>query len=50
MQVCGIGQGLDNNFQDGPGHFGLINPTGSGSGTCQGNTPRQGQGFFKVSF
>jgi len=50
MQVCGVGQGLDNSFQDGPGHFGLINPTGSGNGTCQGNTPRQGQGFFKVSF
>ena len=50
MQVCGIGQGLDNNVNDGSGHFGLINPTGSGNGTCQANTPRQGQGFFKVSF
>jgi hypothetical protein len=53
MQVCGVGQGgsgLDNNVNDGSGHFGLINPTGSGNGTCQANTPRQGQGFFKVSF
>jgi len=50
MQVCGVGQGLDNNFNHGGGQFGFINPTGSGNGTCQGNTPRQGQGFFKVSF
>jgi hypothetical protein len=54
MQVCGVnqgGSGLDNNVNHGSGQFGLINPTGSGgSGTCQANTPRQGQGFFKVSF
>jgi Cna protein B-type domain. len=50
MQICGIGQGLDNNVNDGGGQFGMINPTGSGNGTCQANTPRQGQGFFKVSF
>jgi hypothetical protein len=47
MQVCGP----DTNFPDGPGNFGLVNPNGSGgSSTCQGNTPRQGQAFFKVSF
>jgi hypothetical protein len=51
MQVCGIGQGLNNNVNDGSGQFGFINPTGGGqNGTCQANTPRQGQGFFKVSF
>ena len=51
MQVCGVGQGLDNNLNDGPGRFGLVNPNGSGgSSTCQGNTARQGQAFFKVSF
>jgi hypothetical protein len=50
MRVCGIGQGLDNNVNDGSSQFGLINPTGSGNGTCQANTPRQGQGFFKISF
>jgi hypothetical protein len=42
MQVCGIGQGLDNNVND--GSFAHI------SNTCQANTARQGQGFFKVSF
>jgi len=47
MQVCGP----DTNLPDGPGNFGLVNPNGSGgSSTCQGNTPRQGQAFFKVSF
>ena len=44
MQICGVGQGLDNNVNDGPGSFGRI------SGPCQGNTPRQGQAFFKVNF
>jgi hypothetical protein len=44
MQICGVGQGLDNNVNDGAGRFGLI------SGPCQANTPRQGQAFFKVSF
>ena len=42
MQVCGVGQGLDNNVND--GGFAKI------SGPCQANTPRQGQAFFKVSF
>ncbi len=47
MQVCGP----DTNLPDGPGNFGLVSPNGSGgSSTCQGNTPRQGQAFFKVSF
>jgi hypothetical protein len=52
MQVCGIGQstGTDNNFNDGPGKFGLVAPNGSGSSACQANTPRQGEAFFKVSF
>ena len=53
MQVCGVGQsaGTDNNFDDGPNRFGIVAPNGSGgSSTCQANTPRQGQAFFKVSF
>ncbi len=51
MQICGVNQGLDNNVQDGPGNFGVVSPNGSGgSSPCQGNTPRQGQAFFRVSF
>lgn len=54
MQICGVGQGgqgLDNNVNDGSGSFGLVSPNGAGgSNTCQANTPRQGQAFFKVSF
>jgi hypothetical protein len=51
MQVCGYNQGLDNNVQDGVGNFGLVSPNGNGgSNTCQGNTPRQGQAFFRISF
>ncbi|MGB7844466.1 MAG: TonB-dependent receptor [Candidatus Acidiferrum sp.] len=51
MQVCNA----DFNFQDGPNNFGFVNPSGNGAGpggsnTCQGNTPRQGQAFFKISF
>jgi len=47
MQVCGP----DTSFQDGAGNFGVVNPNfNGGSNTCQGNTPRQGQAFFKVSF
>ncbi len=47
MQVCGP----DTNFPDGATNFGLVSPNGSGgTSTCQGNTPRQGQGFFKVTF
>jgi hypothetical protein len=44
MQICGVGQGLDNNVNDGSTRFGII------SSRCQANTPRQGQAFFKVSF
>ena len=51
MQICGSGQGLDTSFNDGLGKFGFVSPNGTGGSTaCQGNTPRQGQGFFKVSF
>ena len=47
MQVCGP----DASFNDGPGRFGFVSPNGTGgSSTCQGNTPRQGQAFLKVSF
>jgi carboxypeptidase family protein/TonB-dependent receptor-like protein len=47
MQICGP----DTNLNDGPLRFGVVSPNGiGGSTTCQGNTPRQGQGFFKVSF
>jgi hypothetical protein len=42
MQICGVGQGLDNNVNN--GGFATI------STPCQANTARQGQGFFKVSF
>jgi Carboxypeptidase regulatory-like domain len=53
-QVCGVnqgGSGLDANVNDGPGRFGLVSPNGAGgSSACQANTPRQGQGFFKLSF
>jgi hypothetical protein len=49
MRVCGV----DNNVNDG-GNFGLVNPsTVNGvllSAPCQGNTPRQGQVFIKLSF
>jgi hypothetical protein len=51
MQVCGIGQsaGTDNNIADGA-RFGVVAPNGTGSSTCQANTPRQGEAFFKISF
>jgi hypothetical protein len=50
MQVCSNGS-VDTNFGDGPGKFGFVSPNGNGgSNTCQGNTPRQGQAFFKVTF
>jgi len=52
--------GPDTSFTDGPNSFGYVNPNGNGpvsssnpggpSGPCQGNTPRQGQAFFKLSF
>ena len=50
----------DTSFTDGPNSFGYVNPNGNGpvsatnpggpSGPCQGNTPRQGQAYFKLSF
>jgi hypothetical protein len=47
MQVCGP----DTNLNDGPLRFGVVSPNGQGgSTTCQGNSPRQGQAFFKVNF
>ena len=47
MQVCSP----DTTVSDGPENFGLVQPNGNGgSSPCQGNTPRQGQAFFKVSF
>jgi hypothetical protein len=47
MQVCTP----DNGVADGVNNFGLVEPNGSGgSNPCQGNTPRQGQGFVKISF
>ncbi len=50
MQVCNNGS-IDTNLSDGPGKFGFVSANGNGgSNTCQGNTPRQGQAFFKVSF
>ncbi|WP_446742209.1 carboxypeptidase regulatory-like domain-containing protein [Silvibacterium acidisoli] len=47
MQVCSpnttVSAGTDN--------FGYVQPNGSGgSSPCQGNTPRQGQAYFKISF
>ena len=47
MQVCTP----DTTVSDGAANFGLVQPNGKGgSSPCQGNTPRQGQAFFKVSF
>jgi hypothetical protein len=54
MQVCGA----DNNVNDGQFNFGRVNSTGTQVGTsqatvynaCQGNTPRHGQIFMKVTF
>jgi hypothetical protein len=47
MQVCTP----DVTVSDGVANFGYVEPNGSGgSSPCQGNTPRQGQAYFKVSF
>jgi len=47
MQVCGA----DETVSDGADNFGFVQPNGSGgSSPCQGNTPRQGQAYFKISF
>jgi hypothetical protein len=47
MQVCSP----DATVSDGANNFGYVQPNGSGgSSPCQGNTPRQGQAYFKISF
>ena len=47
MQVCNP----DNTFSDGPNNFGFVSPDGNGgSNTCQGNSPRRGQLFLKLTF
>jgi hypothetical protein len=47
MQVCSP----DSTVTDGANNFGFVSPNGSGaSSPCQGNTPRQGQAYFKISF
>jgi hypothetical protein len=53
MRVCG-GNQMDNSSFDVPGlepnntnfNFGIVSP----GAICQGNTPRRGQAFFKVTF
>jgi hypothetical protein len=53
MQVCGPtnSPGVDTSLPDGPNYFGYVNANGAGgSNPCQGNTPRQGQAYFKLSF
>jgi hypothetical protein len=50
MQVCGPSNNVDD------ANFGRVSSNGvivnnvNGVNPCQGNSPRQGQGFFKVSF
>jgi hypothetical protein len=47
MQVCTP----DDTVTDGTNNFGFVQPNGrGGSSPCQGNTPRQGQAYFKISF
>lgn len=47
MQVCTP----DDTVPDGANNFGFVQPNGrGGSSPCQGNTPRQGQAYFKISF
>jgi hypothetical protein len=47
MQVCTP----DTTVTDGAVNFGYVQPNGSGgSSPCQGNTPRQGQAYFRISF
>jgi hypothetical protein len=47
MQVCTP----DGTVTDGADNFGYVQPNGNGgSSPCQGNTPRQGQAYFKISF
>jgi hypothetical protein len=47
MQVCTP----DSTVTGGANNFGFVQPNGSGgSSPCQGNTPRQGQACFRISF
>ena len=49
-QICGFGN-TDTNVSDGAGAFGYDNISSPGvPAPCQGNTPRHGQAFFKVTF
>jgi hypothetical protein len=45
MQICNPDFNGANNVDD-SANFGIIN----GGQVCQGNSPRQGQAFFKVNF
>jgi hypothetical protein len=53
MRVCG-GDRMDNSPYDVPDldpnntnfNFGIVSP----GAICQGNTPRRGQAFFKITF
>ena len=49
-QICGFGN-TDTNVSDGTGSFGFDNIQSPGvPAPCQGNTPRHGQAFFKITF
>jgi len=49
-QICGFGN-TDTNVSDGAGAFGYDNIQSPGvPAPCQGNTPRHGEAFFKVTF
>jgi hypothetical protein len=49
-QICGFGN-TDTNVSDGAGSFGYDNIQSPGvPAPCQGNTPRHGQAFFKITF
>jgi hypothetical protein len=49
-QICGFGN-TNTNVSDGAGAFGYDNIQSPGvPAPCQGNTPRHGQAFFKVTF
>jgi len=49
-QICGFNN-TDHNVSDGVGAFGYDNISSPGvPAPCQGNTPRHGQAFFKVTF
>lgn len=49
-QICGFGN-TDTNVSDGAGSFGYDSIQSPGvPAPCQGNTPRHGQAFFKITF